>query len=332
MKMISPIRSVRNLNNIFVMKKNSLIAVTFFLLCISCESPRETTVVNDLRVEYMKNPVGIDVNQPRFSWKMESREKGVSQKAYTIMVSTDESFKTIFWSSDEVLSDKSVHIVYSGPALKPATRYFWKVQVKDQDSKYLLSKEKAFFETGLMDSGWSSAQWIKPNEEDTKRMAPMFRTTCKLNKRISSARIYTSGLGIYEVFINGKRIGAPDERGGREYEEFKPGWTDYTATVFYSTCDVKDLLKQGENVIGAIVASGWWKGDIAFGKYGNPDLGFIAKLVVNYTDGTSETIVTDPKTWKYSLDGPILYSDIYHGEVYDARKESAWTNSGFNDS
>ena len=309
-----------------------LFAGIIFFTHTKCDSSQRTTLIKDLRVEYMKNPAGIDVKQPRFSWKLKSNDRGVYQKAYTIIVSTDDAFNKIIWNSGEVSSDQSVHILYTGPALQPATRYFWKVQVKDQDSKEFLSSEKAFFETGLMDSGWSNAQWIKPNQGDTKRMAPMFRTTCMLNKSISSARIYTSGLGTYEVFINGKRIGAIDKNGSIIYDEFKPGWTDYTHTVFYSTYDVKDLLKKGNNVLGAIVAPGWWKGAISFGKYGNPDLGFIAKLVVYYTDGSSAVFVTNTQTWKYSLDGPIRESDIYHGEVYDARKETAWTSAGFDDS
>jgi len=296
-----------------------------------CKSPSGTTV-NDLRVEYMKNPVGIDAIQPRFSWKMESNERGVSQTAYTIVVSTDKNFKKTVWNFGEVFSGQSVAIAYGGAALLPATRYFWKVEVKDQALNKIISKEKAFFETGLMNSGWSNAQWIKPLQRDSILTVPMFRTTCKLDKKIRSARIYTSGLGIYEVFINGKRIGASVENGEMRYDEFKPGWTDYTRTVSYSTCDVKDWLKTGDNVIGAYVAPGWWGGGIAHDKYGSPDLGFIAKLVVNYTDGTSEVIVTDPKTWKYSVDGAIRQGDIYNGEVYDARKESAWTSSGYDDS
>jgi len=297
-----------------------------------CQSSREKTVVKDLRVEYMKNPIGLDEPQPRFSWKLESDERGVFQTAYTIIVSLDESFDRIVWNSGEVVSDQSVAIVYEGTALLPATRYFWKVQVKDRDSHTIASTEKAFFETGLQDSGWSNAQWIKPPERDSLSMVPMFRTVCTLDKKIESARIYTSGLGIYEVFINGKRVGTPDKTGSITYDEFKPGWTDYTHTVSYSTYDVKDWLATGENVLGAYVAPGWWQGAIAYGKYGNPDLGFIAKLVVTYSDGTSNIVVTDPQTWKYSLDGPVRQSDIYNGEVYDARKESAWTSVGFDDS
>jgi len=304
------------------------VALSAFCKCTSTGG----TIINDLRVEYMKNPVGIDVLQPRFSWKMESSERGVSQTAYTITVSTDEAFKKTVWNSGEVLSDQSVAIVYKGAALTPATRYFWRVQIKDRTSKNIVSTEKAFFETGLMDSGWSNAQWIKPLQRDTVNTVPMFRTTCVLDKKIGSARIYTSGLGIYNLFINGKRVGTPDKNGNTVYDEFKPGWTDYTHTVSYSIYDVKDWLVKGNNVLAAYVAPGWWQGGIAHGKYGNPDLGFIAKLVVNYTDGTSETVVTDPKTWKCSSDGAVVQGDIYNGEVYDARKESAWTSPGYDDS
>ena len=315
------------------MKKALQITAILFMLCTAlCELHSETIVVGDLRVEYMKNPAGIDVSRPRFSWKLVSDERGVSQTAYTIIVSTDKDFKKTVWNSGEVVSDKSVSIVYGGEPLAPATRYFWKVQVKDGTSRKIVSNEKAFFETGLMDSGWSNAQWIKPQQRDSLNTVPMFRTSCTLSRKIRSARIYTSGLGIYDLFINGKRVGTPDGKGGMIYDEFKPGWTDYTRTVFYSTYDVKDRLKKGNNVIGARVASGWWQGGIAHKKYGNPDLGFIAKLVVDYTDGTSETVVTDPQTWKYSFDGAIRQGDIYNGEVYDARKESAWTNTGFDDS
>jgi len=294
--------------------------------------PLNATTVNDLRVEYMKNPIGIDVNQPRFSWKPESDERGVFQTAYRIIVSADESFKKKVWDSGEVASDQSVAIVYGGAALSPTTRYFWKVQVKDQTSRTIVSTEKAFFETGLMNLGWSNAQWIKSSQRDTINTVPMFRTTCTLNKKIRSARIYASGLGIYEVYINGKRVGTTIEKGKTVYDEFKPGWTDYTRTVSYSTYDVKDLLIKGKNAIGAIVAPGWWQGGISHGKYGNPDLGFIAKLVVNYTDGTSEVVVTNSQTWKCSSDGAIRQGDIYNGEIYDARKEIAWTSPGFDDS
>jgi alpha-L-rhamnosidase len=305
-----------------------LFGIILLLSGINMPYAKSSTTVKDLKVEYMKNPVGIDVTQPCFSWKLESDARGISQKTYRIIVSSDPAFQHIVWDSKKTPSNRSVHILYDGTPLSPATRYYWKVHVWNQSSKEIVSEENAFFETGLLDSGWSGAQWIKSKEEGI----PMFRTAFSLNKSVRSARIYTSGLGIYDLFINGQRVGTLDENGKMICDEFKPGWTDYTQTVFYSTYDVKDFLNQGRNAVGAYVSSGWWKGAVAHGKYGNPDLGFIGKLVVEYEDGTTNVIVTNPDTWKCSTDGPILMGDIYNGETYDARKENAWTSPGFDDS
>ena len=161
--------------------------------------------------------------------------------------------------------------------------------------------------------------------------APMFRTKFNLDKEIQSAKIYTSALGVYDLFINGKRVGKTADDGTVVFEELKPGWTDYTKTVQYSTYDVTSLLQAGENAMGAYVASGWWRGTIAHGAYGDKDLSFIAKLLITYTDGSSNVIVTDP-TWLTSTSGPVRMADIYMGETYDARKESAWNTAGYDDS
>ena len=310
------------------MKHKIFLLLMVFAANTACMQREATsTTAKDLRVEYMKNPVGIDVSQPCFSWKLESDARGISQKAYKIIVSSDPAFQNIVWDSKKTLSSQSVRLLYDGAPLSPATRYYWKVHVWNQSSEEIVSEETAFFETGLLDSGWSEAQWIKSKGEGV----PMFRTEFNMDKAIRSAKIYTSGLGIYNLFINGQRVGTIGENGKMIYDEFKPGWTDYTKTVFYSTYDVKDLLNQGLNALGAYVSSGWWQGGIAFGKYGNPDLGFIGKLVVEFEDGTENVVVTRPDTWKCSTDGPIRMGDIYNGETYDARKENAWTSPGFDD-
>jgi alpha-L-rhamnosidase len=167
--------------------------------------------------------------------------------------------------------------------------------------------------------------------DDSLYGIPLFRTGFELDREIRSARVYASGLGVYDLFINGQRVGTPV--GDKIiYDEFKPGWTDYRKTVFYTTHDVTDHLQQGPNAVGASVSSGWWNGAIAHGQYGNPALGFLARLVVEYTDGSSKTIVTDPANWVSSTNGPVRTGDIYHGESYDARKESTWSSPGFDDS
>ncbi|KAA6302995.1 MAG: hypothetical protein EZS26_000890 [Candidatus Ordinivivax streblomastigis] len=695
-----------------MMNKRTLLSI-WMLLLLSITT-LSASVINDLRVEYLKNPVGIDVSRPRFSWKIASEARGVFQTAYEIVVSTDTNDATVVWNSGQIASDKSVHIQYDGATLSPATRYYWKVNVWDQANEKTTSSETAFFETGLMDAGWSGAQWLKTttksqgetatvgeatrfsiemdfeivdgvagpifgakdgsnffmwqinidnapgrtlfrphswqngnpvNHEDKDitnlinvqknqtyhlRIAvdgdkastyindipvdenrvnphggnydygaigtgfradrnnshvaektyydnivvkinkdgqeetlftenfsdpenylftggsivagrlylvgitdnsashyswqkdpandhhftveadltlindnagiifsakntnsfymwsintydnatqpilrrhynngawtvsdapigayyskadllnhkrhikidvrgiriqtyiddvlvdtytdannqlttggigfrafkdatmneialwdnillndysagepvalfsedfesgnnpfdageivlvegnaqfrissengevrtfddslygiPLFRTQFNLTKEIRLARIYTSGLGVYDVFINGQRVGTPTGDGKTVYDEFKPRWTDYKKDVFYSTYDVTALLQQGANALGASVSSGWWNGGIAHGHYGSPALGFISKLVVTYTDGSTETVVTTPETWHTATNGSIRKADIYNGESYDARKESAWSSPGFDDS
>lgn len=684
-------------------RKGVLLALTF-IFCTSGFLQAETTV-KDLRVEYLKNPVGIDADQPRFSWKMESDEQGAAQTAYEITVFSDEKSETKVWSSGKVESDKSVHIRYGG-TLHPSTRYYWSVDVWDKNGKKVSSGETAFFETGLRDAGWSDAQWIKSIKDKTtaddvleitdysfevdfkiqniaagfvfgyqddnnffmwqinlekipgktclrphswkggnveshedkeisvnivkgqkytlrievsgsvaktyidgilidtrtnprggnygygligfrmdksqhtasgeegyfdnvkvtsldgktiyfeedfsdtdnflfshgevkdgelyimgfldgpkamqqktpatkvyydleadvtivnqnadiifsarsknhyymwqinvekpgtpklrrhfyrggspsvtetniteltgaeilnqelklkievrdkvittylggkkidtytdsespttakgigfrahndhlvneiayydnvklteyanasqadptvtlsedfegvgltfegyepiivnrntklKMYSPkdetrifdesmggiqMFRTKFNLSNKIKSARIYSSSLGVYDLFINGRRVGTPT---GNDmiYDELKPGWTNYSKTVFYNTYDVTTLLAEGNNAMGALVSSGWWAGAVAKGEYGNPSLGFIAKLLIEYTDGTTEVIVTNTNSWTTSKEGAIRVGDIYDGEYYDARRESNWSSFDFDDS
>ncbi|MBO4641980.1 MAG: family 78 glycoside hydrolase catalytic domain [Bacteroidaceae bacterium] len=160
---------------------------------------------------------------------------------------------------------------------------------------------------------------------------PMFRKEFALTKAIRTAKLYTSGLGVYDVFINGQRVGHVQHDGSTLYEELKPGWTDYRSRVFYSSHDVTSLLTQGNNVIGAIVTSGWWAGAVMHGIYGSPQPGFIAKLLVTYEDGTQETLNTD-LTWQSSKNGALKAGEIYDGEIYDARFESAWTTAAYDDS
>lgn len=500
-----------------------LILLLGVILTFSFSMVAETTSeVKHLRTEFLQNPIGIDVKTPHFSWILTASERGAKQTAYQIIVSTDKTGSNVVWNSGKVMSGKSVNNSYAGVALKPSTRYFWRVDVWDANNKKVSSSETAFFETGLMDAGWGNAKWIKAttlkqgeNETGTKSVVtdytlqmdfqlneiaagpcfgikdvrnfymwqiniengktrlrphswkngeavchanvdisslitikkgvtyalrievkgdkastyinnilvdanrvnprggnyglgsvgfrsshgettstiesasfdnikvttkdqgvektifeenfsnpdnfqftqgpvvdgrllvntgddsrvfqgnvagiPLFRTSFKLDQKVKSAKIYTSALGVYDLFINGTRVGTSTENGKVLYDELKPGWTDYNKTVQYSTYDVTTLLLSGSNAIGAQVATGWWKGIIARGQYGDKDLGFIAKLVIQYTDGTTKTVVTDP-TWVCNSDGPIRMADIYSGETYDARKESGWQTAGYDDS
>jgi len=315
--------------------KNLRILVGIILVFTFNTLTQGATEVNNLRTEYLQNPIGIDKITPRFSWEMVATTRNVKQNAYQIVVSTDKAGLNEVWNSGKITSDNSVNNKYQGPALQPSIRYYWHVDVWSNDKK-IASTETAFFETSLLNSGWDNAQWIKSSKLNQDAMdesgIPMFRKTFELEKKvIKSAKIYSSALGVYDLFINGNRVGTTSEDNKIIYDELKPGWTDYSKTVQYTTYDVTNILQQGSNVIGAQVAAGWWRGPVCHGQYGNLDLSFIGKLVIFYTDGSTKTVVTD-NSWRTSSDGAVRMADIYMGETYDACKESSWKTPGYDDS
>ena len=158
---------------------------------------------------------------------------------------------------------------------------------------------------------------------------PLFRKAFTAKGAVKSAKIYASALGVFDLYLNGQRVGVD---GTDVHDELKPGWTDYRKEVNYMTYDVTSLMREGDNVVGAQVSNGWWGGAIAHGMYGsNPTLGFIAKLRIEYEDGSVENIVTGTD-WNSSYGGPLILGDIYNGERYDARRESQWSEPGYDDS
>ena len=161
--------------------------------------------------------------------------------------------------------------------------------------------------------------------------APMFRRAFSIDRKVKSAKLYTSALGVYDLYLNGTRVGHIQPDGTTRYEEMKPGRTDYNHRVHYSMHDVTSLLHDGDNAVGAYVTNGWWKGDVAHGAYGNPELAFIGKLHIQYENGTEQTIVTD-SSWASYTGGALRSGDIYDGEIYDARLESAWTDGRYDQS
>ena len=286
------------------------------------------TEVKDLVCEYQIDPVGIDIENPRLSWKVVSDERNVLQSAYEIRVAETEQAlkeeKTWLWNTGEVLSNQNVNIEYNGPALLPVQRVYWQVRVWTGKGKPTSWSDPAYWETGLVDQQNWKASWItspadKPNE--TFRPCSYFRKEFRVEKQVRSARLYASALGLYEIYLNGKKVGD---------QLFTPGWTSYKKRIQYQTYDITGLVS-AQNTLGAMVGDGWYRGFIGTNQnyYGN-QTALIAQLQINYTDGTSEVIVTDG-SWKASS-GAILFSDIYHGEIFDARQEpSGWNNSGFDD-
>lgn len=522
--------------------------------------------VINMRAEYEKNPLGIDITEPRFSWQMsvDSRKRGYSQAAYQLTVTSSEG--KVVWNSEKIADDKSLNILYLGSPLQPTTRYIWTVTVWDQNGK--TAKGSSWFETGLLNpdpglSAWEGAKWIGGTDKDmvlyslylsvfklryvinldkasgttkagfifgandsrlmdknknilgieskknesyikfeldisqldgsenglaqfniyrvgyhpedksnkpftsfsiskalinnnnkygpheicteaifgmfnifidgkniehqnsksenpgttpvinlnpvgvghncisfpmlaelgfsleagqkagfsglevrnfrspsnklfsedlsdpvtyngifskfssqeksgltiignayfidggntgatfisnpSKNSMPLLRSAFKTDdKKIANVRLYVTARGIYEVYINGQRV-------GNDY--FNPGLTQYNRTHMYQTYDVTDKIKTGENTIGAMLGEGWWSGNITYSgenwNFFGDRQSLLAKLVITYADGTTKTVTTNPENWYYYNDGPIVYSSLFQGEVYDATREKA---------
>lgn len=283
-----------------------------------------------LLCEYHVNPVGIDVQIPRFSWQMLSSEENARQTGYEIRVAGSvEGLKrknSLIWSSGKVEGAGSVNINYEGPALRSMQRAYWQVRTWDNNNKVSDWSEPAFWEMGLLDPSDWKASWIadEPKEKkENSRPSPYFRKEFQVTKKVKSARIYVTAHGLYQLFLNGKKVST---------DLFTPGWTSYHKRLQYQVYDVTSVLG-ARNAVGAFLGTGWFCGNIGWnggkGYYGDQPA-FLMQLQINYTDGTSETIVTD-QSWK-TCTGPILTSDIYNGETYDARLEmTGWDLPGFDE-
>lgn len=282
----------------------------------------------NLRCEYLSNPIGIGVNKPRFSWIIESDNRNVVQTSYEIQVSNDRDFKNLLWSSGVVESDESAHVYYEGLKLQSSSRYYYKVKISDNHGEISDFSETAFFETTLFSSDEWQARFITAEgiEEGKNSKGTLLRKEFKISKEIESAGVYATALGMYELRINGKRVGDA---------LFTPGWTAYNKRLQFQTYDVTDMLLNGSNAIGAVLGAGWYKGDLAgwIGRrnvYGDKTA-LLFQMKIRFKDG-SESVIVSGDEWKAS-DSPILYSELYHGETYDARlEEISWDRAGYDDS
>lgn len=286
--------------------------------------------VSTLKCEYRTNPLGLDVRKPRFSWTIASHLRGTMQSAYQVQVTEEEdNFSHPLWDSGQVVSDQAIHVEYDGPELQSRKRYWYRVKIWDNHERESAWSESAWWETALFSHEDWQAQWITP---DPKQLDPndepvyLLRKAFTINDNISSARIYTTGVGLYELSINGQRVGD---------ECFAPGWTSYDHRLQYQTYDVTAQLKAGNNAIGVMLANGWYKGELGWSDSVHRNIfgeqrAALLQLHIQFADGTEDIIVTDP-SWRASL-GPIVYSEIYHGETYDARLEQpGWDEASFDD-
>jgi len=300
---------------------------------ISCESyTGELSAFHpvELICEYEHNPLGIDNEKPRFSWKIVSRIKNQKQTAYEIIVSS--SLKTInknrgdVWESGIITSSQSLHIPYEGNSLQSYTRYYWRVRTYDKDEKRSDWSDVNWFETAVMPSDKWEAAWIGDGKELPTRdedfyaddPMPLLRKSFDIKKQLLTARLYISGLGYYEAYLNGHRIGN---------QVLDPGWTSYQERVLYAVYDVTDYLSEGLNMAGIMLGNGWYNplplrfwGAVNMREAlytGRPSVRGMIRL--EFRDGSTQIIPTDA-SWETTL-GPVIRNNVYLGEYYDARHE-----------
>ncbi len=308
----------------------------------------ENVGVDDLKTEYLTNPIQLDMEKPRLSWRLkpeESSARNISQTAYQVLVASSTELlaedKGDLWDSGRVESSKSILVPYNGSPLKSQQRVFWKIRIWDQDGKVGPWSQNGLWEMALLEpDDWASSQWIghagdsrksdfssrlklNNKKEFKSHPSPLMRKEVVLDKPIASARAYVSGIGYFELFINGNKVGE---------NLLDPGQTNYKKHTLYVTHDITKYLSTGSNALGFWLGNGFYGQSLAFNpafQYGKPSVR--ARFVVNYQDG-SQTEFTTTTDWK-TAQSPIIFDNIYWGETYDARLEIPdWSTPGFDDS
>ena len=315
---------------------NKKILISLLYLLILAGTAHAALRVTDLRTEQLKNPLGIDIRHPRLGWRIESDEQNVMQTAYHILVASSPELlaqgKGDCWDSGKVKTDASQWITYQGETLKRNTPYYWKVKVYTHTNETDWS-EPASWSMGLLNEADWQGQWIgldrpAPGDSETQwsRLAARYlRKEFALTKEVKRATVHIAGMGLYELFINGQRIGE---------QVLAPAPTDYRKTILYNTYDVTPQL-QKENAIGVILGNGrFYTMRQNYKPYKIPTFGYPKlrlNLIVEYTDGSRQTIASDI-SWKLTTEGPIRSNNEYDGEEYDARKELGdWNRTGYDD-
>lgn len=322
-------------------KKNIYVIFGLLILGITaCNKGSLDLSVENLRCEYLHDPLGIDVTKPNLSWEVVASGRGVVQTAYRILVASSptllEKDSGDLWNSGKVSSDRSVAVKYAGMPLASRSDCYWKVKIWTNKGQQTES-ETAHWSIGLLNPGDWSAEWTgldsafsweTPHAPHTRLSARYFRKGFSLTNKIKKAVIYISGLGIYQLFINGRKIGKA---------ELSPDPTQYNKRVFYNTYDVTDALKSGNNALGVILGNGrfftmrWGATDAipAIMNSGYPKM--LLQLEITDDDGTVHKIVSD-SSWKVTAGGPVVANNEFDGELYDATKEmSGWSKPGFKD-
>ncbi len=287
-------------------------------------------------IDYEENPVGI-TESPQFGWEMESDGRCVRQTSYRLLLAKDPEFASPVFDSGTVFSEESAHVRVTAD-LESLTKYYVRAEItavgirpdakdgRDGDGTFAESavSEPAWFVTALMTDGEWKAPFLSAETEDSYKecsKGTYVRGQFSVKKELKEAYACTTALGLYNFFLNGKKVGE---------DEMTPGWTSYRKHLLYQTYEVTDYLRQGVNAAGAMLAAGWYKGVMGLTKarnnYGDRT-GFAMQLLLRYEDGSEEWALTG-EDW-LGADSPVIFSEIYDGETYDASLElPGWAEPG----
>lgn len=311
------------------MNKRFTICCLLGLLSLWVAKAQTPCVPAYLQTEHLEHPLGIDTPQPRLSWRLNDTRTDARQTAYQLVVGADSldvlQGKGDQWDTGRIASADRL-VIYGGKPLEPFTRYYWTVSVWDKDQLKSTSGVQAF-ETGLMGMNRWKGAWIDDGKDIHNRPAPYFRKTFRLDKPLKSARVYIAVAGLYELYLNGKRVGD---------HQLDPMYTRFDRRNLYVTYDVTARLQAGENAIGVLLGNGWYNHqsmavwDFDRAPWRNRPT-FCLDLRLTYEDESVETIATETD-WKTAT-GALLSNSIYSGEHYDAGLEQKeWSTATFDDS
>ncbi len=307
--------------------------ISLFLFLFAYSITSAQLRVEGLLTEDIYNPINLDMPQPRFSWRLISDNRNIIQSAYEINIT---SGKSTVWQSGKINSDQSLYIVYAGSLLESRKEYNWTVRVWDNHGNVSAWSRPAFFQMAFLSTSDWQARWIgydgtfspdeKPGDHFTRVYARYLRKDFSADDKIKKAVAYISGVGLYELYLNGNKVGN---------DVLAPGPTDYAKRVFYNTFDVTKQIRQGNNAIGVILGNGRFVPlrqhleDTTNNcvNYGFPKL--LVQLEITYGNGKTK-IVTSDASWKISGDGPLSANSEFDGEEYNATKEfNGWAQAGF---
>jgi alpha-L-rhamnosidase len=287
--------------------------------------------------EGFENPIGFYDATPTFSWQLPQDGSVQRQSAYRITVASAPELlpgHADLWDSGKINSEQSVWVPYQGKPLQSKQRVYLQIRYWDEQNRASAWSEPAHFELGLLENSDWQGRWIRMNKakpvvdsENKATFIPEYlRKEFAVAAPIVSARLYVTAKGLYEIYLNGQRV-------GRDF--MVPGWTPFQTRLETMTYDVTEQLCQGRNAVGAILGEGWYAGVLMHKNqpiYPEVQPLLLLQLEITRADGQTQTIVSD-QTWKASDQGPIRFSGIYNGEIYDARKEiPGWNKVGYDDS